>query len=227
MKYKKRLIILLISVFIYIIFNILYNKLVVSSDYKKVWILTKNIEKGNEITINDLKQITLKGDNYIEEYITDVSVLSNKVSNYNLYKNQLVTNDILVDKDKYITTSENKEVISIKVKTPEDGAAYNINKDDRVNIYYTGKTDYATSVLEEFEGSNIVSGGNPGYISVMLFKNIDVIGVYDKYGNEINNNQVQENEIVMDTILISVDNKMAMIVSNLQRYGDFTLSLVN
>lgn len=228
MRYKRKLIVLIIAVCVYIILSVIYNKLIVKTDDKKVYVLTKDIQKGKEITVNDLKEIILKTKDEKNEYITDLSILSTNLAGIDLYKNQILTNNMIINKNNYIKVNEDEEIVPIKIKTSEDGASYNVSRNDLVNIYYTGKTDYANNILEGFKGSNIISGGNPGYISVILFKSIKVVGVYDKYGNEINdNNKDQGNEIVMDTILISTNSKMAMIIYNLQRYGDFSLSLVN
>ena len=228
MKYKRKLIILLIAILIYILLTIIYNKVVLKSDDKKVYILTQNIQKGSEISINNVKELILKDENINDEYITDLSILTEKVANVDLYKGQLLIDELIIEKDKYINVAKNQEIIPIKIKTPEDGVAYKVGKDDLVNIYYTGKTDYASSILEGFEDINVISGGSPGYISVKLFEKIKIIGVYDKYGNELTTSNLDKStEVNVDTILVSTDSTMAIKIYNLQRYGDFSLSIVN
>lgn len=227
MKYKKQLIILIISTILYIVLSAIYNNVVVKSKEQVVYVLKEDITKGEKINIDKLQKITLKNNELDESYNINLVNLANTVANINLYSEQILTNTVLIDENKYIKSDNKEEIVSIKLKTSEDSISYNISKDSLVNIYYTGKTDNANKILENVNDINVISGGEPGYISVKLFSNIKVIGVYDKYGNEINVNDKRENnEVVIDTILISTDSKMAMTIYNLQKYGEFSLSLI-
>ena len=115
--------------------------------------------------------------------------------------------------------------MSIKIKNSEDCNSYNICKNSIVNIYYTGKFDLANELLKDLNTKNVISGGNPGYITTELIKNVKIINVYDKYGHEINISNLQNNnEIIVDTIMISTNSQMAMKIYNLSRYGEFSLS---
>lgn len=227
MKYKRNLIIILVAIILYVILTFIYNNIVIKSNEIIAFVVSEDIEKGNKIDIEKLFKITLKSSDNSLEYTTDISNLDNMLLNSDIKKGQIITKEILIEKDSYIKSNKDEEIVAIKIKSPEDSASYNLNKNSLVNIYYTGKSDFASEILMNLNGSNIVSGGNPGYMTVEILKNVKIINIYDKYGNEINYNNLQSNnEIVIDTILISTDSKTAMNIYNLSRYGDFSISVL-
>jgi len=228
MRYKRNLIIILISLVIYVILTIMYNNIIIKSNEKIVYILKEDILRGSEISIDKLQSLTIKQVEVDSGYITDISVLNNMVLNFDVNKGQLLTGDLLINKDNYIKLNEDEEIVSIKVKSSEDSSSYKISKNSFVNIYYTGKSDYANDILKDLNMSNVVSGGNPGYITTEFLKDVKVINVYDKYGNELDSNNIQtDTESLVDTIVISTSSKMAMNIYNLSRYGDFSISILN
>lgn len=226
MKYKRQLIILISAVVLYIIFGAVYNNFVVKTNEQKVYVINDDVKKGNEVSINNLKELTIKTKEQNDSYVIDLSNLNNLLTNYDLKKGQIITKDMFVQKDKYVKTDIDKEIVAIKLKGSEDSISYNITKDSLVNIYYTGKTEFANGILNAFDEENIVSGGSTGYISMKLLKGVKILGIYDKYGNEVNSNNLNNNDIAIDTIIISTSSKMAMTIYNLKEYGDFSLSLI-
>ena len=227
MKYKRNLIIILIAVIIYVTLTLIYNKIFVNSNEKNIFVVREDMLRGCEINIGNLQSLTIKEGDVTSDYITDISILNDKVLNFDICEGQILTNEMLIQKDNYIKSNEDEELVSIKVKSSEDSSSYKISKNSVVNIYYTGKSDYANEILKELDNTNIVSGGNPGYITTEFIKNIKVINVYDKYGNELNSNIQNDNESLIDTIVISVSSKIAMDIYNLSRYGDFSISVLN
>lgn len=227
MKYKRHFIIILIAIVIYVILTIVYNNIILKSDEKIVFISKEDIAKGSEISIEKFESVILKNIDTSLGYITDLSKFTNTLANFDIKKGQIIIEEMIISKDKYIKSNNDEELVSIKIKNSEDCASYNIGKNSIVNIYYTGKFDLANEILKDLNTTNVISGGNPGYITTELLKNIKITNVYDKYGNEININSLQSNnEILVDTIIISTNSKMAMNIYNLSRYGEFSLSIL-
>ena len=135
---------------------------------------------------------------------------------------------MFIDKSEYICSKEDEEIVSIKIQNSENSSSYKISKDTMVNIYYTGKTEYANEILKNMDSVNVISGGESGYITVKLFDNIEIVDVYDKYGNKIEQGLVKEDsEKILDTVLINTNSQMAMMIYNLSRYGEFSISVLS
>ena len=227
MKYRRHLIILISAVVLYIIFGAVYNNFVVKTNEQKVYVLNNDYKKGSLVNKENLTQLSIKVKEKNENYDLDMINIQNLVTKYNLSKGQILTKDMFIEKDKYVIANKDKEIVAIKLKSSEDSASFNISKDSIVNIYYTGKTEFANEILKNINEANIISGGSTGYISTKLLKSEKILGLYDKYGNEIISNKLnKDNEIAIDTALIEVDSNTAMTIANLKEYGDFSLSLI-
>lgn len=228
MRYKRNIIIILVSIIIYIVLNIVYNNIFVKSNEIKVFVLKEDISRGNEISGEKLQEIILKNYDLSVNYIQDVSILKDKVNEIDLYKGQILSSDMFIDKSEYICSKEDEEIVSIKIQNSENSSSYKISKDTMVNIYYTGKTEYANEILKNMDSVNVISGGESGYITVKLFDNIEIVDVYDKYGNKIEQGLVKEDsEKLLDTVLINTNSQMAMMIYNLSRYGEFSISVLS
>ena len=90
------------------------------------------------------------------------------------------------------------------------------------------KEDTRNEILKNMDSVNVISGGESGYITVKLFDNIEIVDVYDKYGNKIEQGLVKEDsEKLLDTVLINTNSQMAMMIYNLSRYGEFSISVLS
>ena len=225
MKYRRNLIIILIAICIYFVINIIYNQIILKNNYMKIYSLKKDVNKGEKISIDMIEEINVL--NISEnDYINDINIILDKYATRDLKKGQIITKKLINEKDKIVIADDSKEIVSLKISVPENVNAYNLEKGNIVNVYYTGKAEESKNILNNKEIEYITSGGSPEYVTGKLIENIKVIGVCDNYGNNIVHDENEKNEVNVITVLFEVDKDMVIILNNLEKYGEFTLSLI-
>ena len=178
-KIKKQIYIIILSIIIYFILMIINNKVILKLNYDLGYIVTQDIKRGEVINKENVTVIKLskEGNN---NSINFCSLPIDKISNCDLSSGQVILNNMVIDKKDYIMPSEDKEIISIKLESPEDAASYQISKDSIVNIYYTSKTSQITDILNKSNLESICTNGIDGYSTIKLLDNIKVIDIYNK-----------------------------------------------
>ena len=227
MKFKRNIIILISSIFVFFILRYLNNSIVNVKKYTDVYILNKDVEKGTKLDESYLKKASLKKETAQElQTFTNLNSLCNYVSISNMSKGQILTNEVLQNEEEYLVNDKNLELISIKVANSYDFSSYQISRDSVVNLYYTGKTEFTEEVLKNINNYQIISSGDNGYISLKLLENIKVKNTYDKYGNAVLSSSKKGEDVLIDTIVIEISNNMASVINNLKKYGDFSVTLI-
>ena len=134
--------------------------------------------------------------------------------------------DYCINAEEYISSTNLKEIICLNIENSDDFVSYQVAKDSIVNVYYTGKTEFATSIAEEINVPNIKSNDNTGYISFKLLENVKIIDVFDKYGNKVNKKKENMDKLDVYSIMIEVEKEMITRINNLKNYGKFSLSII-
>ena len=127
-KLKRKIIFLIILIFLNYIFFYLYNLFAITNRYQKVYILNQDIKEGQNIKdeyfdIEYVKNNNFHFNNKNEEYVFKCD----------LKKGQILNDTLVINKENY---KVKKEYINIKLN---ENLNYNIKKGDIVNIYYTSK----------------------------------------------------------------------------------------
>ena len=138
-KLKRKIIFLIILIFLNYIFFYLYNLFAITNRYQKVYILNEDIKEGQNIKdeyfdIEYVKNNNFHFNNKNEEYVFKCD----------LKKGQILNDTLVINKENY---KVKKEYINIKLN---ENLNYNIKKGDIVNIYYTSK-DKSKLILENIE----------------------------------------------------------------------------
>ena len=138
-KLKRKIIFLIILIFLNYIFFYLYNLFAITNRYQKVYILNQDIKEGQNIKdeyfdIEYVKNNNFHFNNKNEEYVFKCD----------LKKGQILNDTLVINKENY---KVKKEYINIKLN---ENIKYNIKKGDIVNIYYTSK-DKSKLILENIE----------------------------------------------------------------------------
>ena len=138
-KLKRKIIFLIILIFLNYIFFYLYNLFAITNRDKKVYILNQDIKEGQNIKdeyfdIEYVKNNNFHFNNKNEEYVFKCD----------LKKGQILNDTLVINKENY---KVKKEYINIKLN---ENLNYNIKKGDIVNIYYTSK-DKSKLILENIE----------------------------------------------------------------------------
>lgn len=228
-KYKRNLLILILSVCIYFVLTYLYNSLFTKDNMQEICILKKDYTRGSKIDKSDiitakLKQLEIDS---LVKYIS-ASDLDNFVISKDMEKGDILTNNSVIKNDEYIKSSDEKEIVSIKVVNSQDVASYQIGKNSVINIYYTGKTSQASTILNTMNIPSISSDNiSDGYTTVKILENIKILNIFDKYGNKMNIKNEKKNETsIIDTIMIEVSKKDVASINNLSKYGTFSISII-
>jgi len=216
MKTKKNLIILIFTIIIYFIFSYVYNNFIISQNMNTVYVLKKDITKGEKITSEDVEKITIKSTLNID-YIKDIK--DDIVAINNLYQGKiLVSQDVKTEKE-YISINEGKEMISIKIKATDDTVSNTISKGSIVNIFYTLKKEKITNDLIGIENVEYIQD----MLTMKILENVEVIAIYDSEGIEIKNTQDTK---LIDTLLIQVSKEESIKIKNIKEEGNFSCSLI-
>ena len=138
-KLKRKIIFLIILIFLNYIFFYLYNLFAITNRYQKVYILNQDIKEGQNIKdeyfdIEYVKNNNFHFNNKNEEYVFKCD----------LKKGQILNDTLVINKENY---KVKREYINIKLN---ENLNYNIKKGDIVNIYYTSK-DKSKLILENIE----------------------------------------------------------------------------
>ena len=221
MNTKKNIIILFIAIIIYIIISIVYQNLTIKNKYIVVYVLNRDVKRGENLNINDLIKMSVLSDKlHLEEYSFDIN--NEYVFKDNLYKNQIVSDSIVIKKDEYI--SSNLEIVSIKLDSIDNAASFQIEKGSVVNIFYTSKIQDVSNILGKINKENIVLGkGNSEIITLKLFENIKILNTYNKEGQIIKNDSSNK---LISTISIELTKENAMLVNSLKNKGEFIVTIV-
>lgn len=231
MIYKKRLIILVSSIFIYLTLMFLYNKFI-THDCKEVFVLKEDLLRGETLQENSFERVSLKEN---KKFFYEAFNLEENIEEYvltkDLSKGCILLKEDVVKKTEYNNVSSDSEIISIKISNPDDIVSYQIEKDSIVNVYYTGKLDLAKGILNDIDLSYINTNSSNKidnqYMTIKLIENAKVINVFDKYGNVVkNNNHTKTESNKIDTVMFEVKKDLVMKINNLKKYGQFSISVM-
>lgn len=205
---KKLIISFVISLCIVLIFQVIFNNLC-KSDNKTIYVLNKDIYKGEKITKEDLKNITVSG-NLDMNACFNVDYL-NKVANENLVKGQVLNSSHVIKKEDLDKQEEKYEYVSIETKNISESMAYQLKKGDNINVYFTSR-----DITGENSSQSIVQNTK----TIKVLENKMIIGLYDSSGKEV------VDQDVYNAIVLRVTDKEAVSISNIKEEGSFNISLV-
>ena len=224
MNSKKNIIILIISIFTYFIIASIYSNVINKSDYIDVYVLNKNVSRGESLNQEDLKKVRiLRNETLNDDYNVDIN--NKYVYKDSLYKNQIIYNNILINKNDYVSTSS--EIVTIKLDSIEDAASYQLEKGSIVNIFYTSKTSDVTNILSAINKQNMIIGsGSAEFVTIKIFENIKILNVFNKDGNIIKKDENLSVNKSIATVNIEISKEEAMLFNSLKNKGKFSITVL-
>ena len=119
-----------------------------SNNKQTIYILKEDVAKGQELTLEKVENLKV----YDTEFLSNISSIDinkslGKITNYKLSKGQILDEKMFVKKEEYVKSSNEKEIVSIKISNSDDVASFQIGKESIVNVYYTGKTAQLQNIL--------------------------------------------------------------------------------
>lgn len=227
MKYKKYILILLVSIAIFLSLTFIYNKITNKNDYVEVFVLNETVVKGEKIPIDKMSKINMLSSEGKFDYIKSIEEIKGKVTNSTLNKGTIILKDDLIDINQY-EENKNTEYVSIKVSSSDSSVSYQILPNSLVNIYFTGKTSQINDLVSTYSKAfeYLSSGAQESYTTTQIIEKIPVIDTFNKSGISLNNKESLAGDTLIDTIMIKVDKENALLINNLKKYGEFSFSIV-
>ena len=227
MKYKKYILILIISIIIFFVLTYVYNNILNKDEYVEVFVLNETVIEGEKIDEGKISKIKILTDINKFDFIRSDKELKNMVANNTIYKGSIILKSNLIDEVEY-KNNKNLEYVSIKVSSSDSSASYQVLPGSLINIYYSGKTDQINDLISSFNKtfSYISSGMQESYMTVNLLENMYVIDTFNKSGISLNDKDNLSGDVLIDTIMIKVDKDTALLINNLKKYGEFSFSII-
>ena len=112
-----------------------------------------------------------------------------------------------------------KEKISLKISNPENGLSYAIKPNSKIAIYATFRSDYANNFSVSKDRLSI-GDEYDGYTVVKIIDNVQVLGVFNIDGIEVNS--YEDGNI--DSIMIPVSPEDAKEINLLREIATFSVT---
>lgn len=227
---KKIIIALGITVLLYGLVGYIYNTYI-KEPYQSVYVLNRDLAKNEDIKEEYLREIKTVRFSNNKEYISKTELLKGKgniVAAYSIRAGQILTNDVIARKEDKLDSKDGWEYISLDIKGASTGVSYQVKKGSVVNIYYTARAKTVEGILgakEKIYSSNSIESN----ITCKLLDNVEIVGIYNSkgIGNIKSPNEGSDSETTFDTVVISVNTKDALLISNLKQQGEFNLTMVS
>lgn len=216
-KIKKNIIVIVLTIILYFIITLIYNCILYLNENNTIYILNRNINRGDTIT-NDMiccARLLKRTDISNNKYLIKDEII-NMVAKDNYLKGQTLSLDMLVAKENFLEYTKDKEIISIEFVGDDVLKLNEINNNSIIDIYYT----CSRSEISNLESYNINSNNysDKKYITTKLMENTKIIKVLE-------NNQINTEDVLKKSVLIEVDSALAIKIQNIKNYGTFSFSV--
>lgn len=173
----------------------------------------------------------LNQDMFIEQDI-DVALTANGVEAFNevdglyakdnIYKGQILSKREVDTKEnlKIIEVPQGLEKIAIKVKSAENGVAYQLKQGDKINLYFTGRYAIIKDCIVGLEINPVNITDENSMCTVKLLDKSEVLGIFDESGRNI----IESDFGKVDSVVFAVDNAKAKMINNLRSQGTFDIT---
>lgn len=218
MGIKGKIIVLVVSLIIYLLITVIYNKIIVKNDYHEMYILTRDVKSGDIIDKSIVSTVKYKNKSKIEEISFDI-LGQNLVFAEDYSAGSIITKDCLISNEDYLACSDEKEIVAVKIDVSEDNLCSSISVGDKVNVFASARSSELLSVINVENVESYSNNLDTGVSTVKLLEDIEIKKCYDMEGNSINNSGK------IETVMFEVNKDMAIKIANLKNYCTFSLSL--
>jgi len=206
-----------LALIVFIILTLVQNSLINYEEETKVLIAIKDIEKETKLNKDYFKEIFIPVS--LSKELGALASLNGELYNRtSIYKGQFLSSSLVATKEelKIIDVNANKEKISLELNDEASMLSYQIKKGDKVNLYFTGKTDVVDNIASKF--SNVLVSN---LTTIKILENEEILGIYDKDGVS----SESENFTVPTSIVFGVTKENAEVINNLRNQGDFNITM--
>jgi len=186
----------ILSIIIYFFLCFIYRQFMLDSI--SVFVLNKDISKGQIITVQDVQRIFIK--NYPKDEIVDLSECRAK---YNLKKGQILKNNII--------TNKSDDGYKEKVIIPMEKKITGLKKGDFINVYITTETK---NLKNQVQVNNFFTNTNL-HDSLLTIRLIEMCPIIDLYYDKEEKGY----------LIVEVEKEVALKLENMKYYSKFSISI--
>jgi hypothetical protein len=226
---KKKISILLVTtlltIIIFTISTYLQRKIINYEPTISCFVAINDIDQYKKIDIKDVKKVEVPISLVINtKIIQEPSEIEELYAKDKIYSGQLIIKDQLDTSEnlKIYEFEDEREIISIKVKSPENAVSFQLRKNANINIYITLRSDFGEKFLQDKERVSIGTA-EEGYVMIKLIENIKVLGLFDSIGNPVEGMLEKE---PIDSVLVAVTEEDAKIINLVRDVGTFNITEV-
>ena len=209
-KTRKIIISLVVALIIVLVVSYIFSYKD-SNDFLNVPVFKTNLLENTNVTNNDIKYIKVKKDSLSNDFISqivDINSISLNTLNRNVYEGEFVLEYVF--KYSINEIDDTYEYVSIPISGDSIAVLKNTQFGDKVDVVYTAKLKDVSYAIKD--KPRIYSNNKEeGYVTCILFENVDVYSKVDQAGNDNGN--------VITNIIIKLSKEDAMLVSNLKGLG--------
>ncbi len=214
---------IILTIILFCISTYMQRKLINYEPTLECYVAVQDIEDYEKVTIEKIKKVEVPIPLVMnmkiiqkEEELNDMYCRSKIYAGQILVKNQFDTREAL----SIFEGEAGKEKISIKIKSAENGVSYRIKEKSKINVYATLRTEYSNQIFPE-KNRNYIGNEGDGYCTIKILENVNVIGVFDSNGVEID---MLREESIPDTIMLSVTADEARDINLIREIATFNIT---
>ena len=217
LKLKKNIIVTVLAIILYFIITLINNNIIYLNENNTIYLLNGNVNRGDVITDNMICSVKLfkNINNHNGKYLKKNEII-NKVANDNYLEGQALNSNMLVTKEEFFESTKDKNVISIEFVGNDILALNEINNNSIIDIYYTCNRSDISNIQPYKQNSNNYS--NDKYITIKIIENTKIRKV-------LTNDETDTEDVLRKSVLIEVDNALAIKIQNIKKYGTFSFSI--
>lgn len=196
--FHKRMLFLIsiLSIIIYFFLCFIYRQFMLDSIC--VFVLNKDVSKGQVITVQDVQRVFIK--NYSKDEIIDFCECRAK---YDLKKGQILQNDII--------TNHLDHAFKERVVVPIEKKITGLKKGDFINVYITTETE---NLKNQVQVNNVFTNTNL-QDSLSTIRLIEMCPIIDLYYDKEEKGY----------LIVEVEKEVALKLENMKYYSKFSISI--
>lgn len=222
-KINVLIISIVLTVVVYTISIFMQKKLVQYVPTMKCMIATEDIDSYSKIYSYQIKEVDMPVSIIAStKIVKSINEVENLYLKEKIYKGQILIAGQFDTKENlsmYVAEA-GKEKIAIKIKSAENGVAYNIRENSQVNVYATLRNEYSNQMLSGLEKYSIGSEDD-GYSIITILENTKVLGIFNVNGQPVENVFDEETP---DTILVAVTPEQARQINLIRDIATFNVT---
>lgn len=212
-----------VAIALFVLLTVLQGKIINQEQLVSVYISNIDIERDKVINDFDYKEVKVPVSLVLNtDAITDYKYFEGKYARERINRGQIIFKQDVGEKEelKIIEDINGFERIAIKIKAAENSVAYQIKPEDRIHLYFTGKTGVIRNSFGKY-GIGIEDGVSDNSLQTQkLISDIKILGIYDEIGRNYDDVEFSG----LDTIVIAVEPIKAEMINNLRSQGTFDIT---